>query len=297
MYILGTFKIKIESQNSEYECIKDKWPSPNKDISKSWIMDVSKAIDHIQIKFKIPKPSQEPPASSKAQNQDSKCIDDLCTFIFKSEGQKLDHVCIKDQWPYPNQDKDPKSQSGTSSILQCPKLGLERHGCSLHLQNQDRKQQFRTRVYQGPETIIKSRSRFRNLVRNLQHPPAPNLDFKDMDVHCTFKIKINSQSFGQGVINDQWSYPNQDKDPKPKSGTSRVLLSPESILKGHDVHCTFKIKIKCKTLDHGYIKDKQPNQNQDQDPNPQSGNSKVLQCPKSGIKGHLSSLYFQNQER
>ena len=73
-------------------------------------MDVSKAIDHIQIKFKIPKLGQEPPASSKAQNQDSKCIDHLCTFIIKSEGQKLDHMCIKDhiqikiKTPNPNQE-------------------------------------------------------------------------------------------------------------------------------------------------------------------------------------------------
>ena len=35
---------------------------------KIQIMVVSKTIDHTQIKIKMPNPSQEPPASSKAQN-------------------------------------------------------------------------------------------------------------------------------------------------------------------------------------------------------------------------------------
>ena len=44
--------------------------------------DPSKVHDHIQIKIKMSNPSQEPPASSKAQNQDLKDMDVLC--IFKS---------------------------------------------------------------------------------------------------------------------------------------------------------------------------------------------------------------------
>merc|ERR1712082_326007 len=50
--VLSTFKIKIESQNSDHWFIKDS--------------------DHIQIKIKMPNPSQEPPASSKAPNDDLK---------------------------------------------------------------------------------------------------------------------------------------------------------------------------------------------------------------------------------
>ena len=52
------------------------------------------------------------------------------------------HGCIKDQWPYPNQDPDAKPKSGTYSVLQSPKGGLKGHGCSLHLQNQDRELKF-----------------------------------------------------------------------------------------------------------------------------------------------------------
>ena len=42
--VLCTFKIKLEN-------------------TKIWIIGVSKASDHIQIKIEIPKPSQEPPNS------------------------------------------------------------------------------------------------------------------------------------------------------------------------------------------------------------------------------------------
>ena len=31
MDVLCTFKIKVESQNSEYGCTKDQWPYPNQD--------------------------------------------------------------------------------------------------------------------------------------------------------------------------------------------------------------------------------------------------------------------------
>ena len=97
-------------------------------------MGVSKTSDHIQIKIKMPHPSQEPPASSKAQNEDLKDMDVLCTFKIQIESQNSEYVCTKVQWPYPNQYQDAKPQSGTSSVLQNPKWGLKGHGCCLHLQ-------------------------------------------------------------------------------------------------------------------------------------------------------------------
>ena len=62
-----------------------------------WNIGVSKFTDHIQMEIKVPNPSQEPPASSKALNQDSKDIDVLCTFKFKKESKKLKCGYIKDQ--------------------------------------------------------------------------------------------------------------------------------------------------------------------------------------------------------
>ena len=64
--------------------------------SKIWEMDVSKTTDHFQIKIKIPNPSQEPPASSKAPNEDLKDMYVLFTFKIKIESQGLNHGCIKD---------------------------------------------------------------------------------------------------------------------------------------------------------------------------------------------------------
>ena len=76
MDVLCTFKISIESKKLDQGYIKNQWSYPNK--------------------IKMPNPTQEPPASSKAPNEDSKDMDVLCTFKIKIESQNLDHGCIKD---------------------------------------------------------------------------------------------------------------------------------------------------------------------------------------------------------
>ena len=116
---------------------------------------------------------KEPPASSKAPNEDLKDIDVLCIFKIKIESQNLDHGCIKDQWPYPNHNQDAKPQSGASSILQNPKIGQKGHGCSLHLHHQDRKPKFWSWLYQRPVNISKSWPRCLTPIRNLQRPLKP----------------------------------------------------------------------------------------------------------------------------
>ena len=65
MDVIYSFEIKIKSQIQ--------------------IMGVSETSDHIQINIKMPNPSQEPPASSKAPNEDLKDMDVLCTFKIKIE--------------------------------------------------------------------------------------------------------------------------------------------------------------------------------------------------------------------
>merc|ERR1711954_120150 len=62
--------------------------------------------------------------------------------------------------------------------IQCPpspKSGLKGHGCSLHLQNQDREPKCCIWVYQRPVTISKSISGCQTPVRNLQRPPNPQM--------------------------------------------------------------------------------------------------------------------------
>ena len=57
------------------------------------------------IKINMPIPSQEPPLSFRAPNQNLEDMDVLCSFKIKIESQNLQHWCIKDLWPYPNQVK------------------------------------------------------------------------------------------------------------------------------------------------------------------------------------------------
>ena len=68
-----------------------------------------------------------------------------------------------------------------------------------------------------------------------QEPPlsskAPIQDWEDIDIICTFKIKIESQILKHGIIKDQWPYPNQDQDAKPQSGTSSILQFPKPQMK------------------------------------------------------------------
>ena len=105
---------------------------------KIWNMSEPNTSDHIQINIRMQNWSQEPPASSKAPNQVLKEMDVLYTFKIRIESQYSDHRCIKDQWPYQNQDQDAKTQSGTSSILQSCKFVLNGQGSSLQLQYLDR---------------------------------------------------------------------------------------------------------------------------------------------------------------
>ena len=137
---------------------------------------VSKTNQNIQIKIMIPNPSQEHPASSKAPNQDLKDMDVLCTFKIKIEGQYSEQWCIKDYWPYINQDPDAKPQQANIWIMGAPKA-------SDHIQ-------------------------IKNKIPKLsQEPPvsskAPNQDLKDTDVLCTFKIIVNSQNSNNRCIKDQ----------------------------------------------------------------------------------------------
>ena len=75
--------------------------------------------------IKMPNPSQVPPVSLKAPNQDLKYMEVLCTFRTKIESQNLDHGYMKEQWPYLNQDQDAKPQLGSSSILRSLKSQFE----------------------------------------------------------------------------------------------------------------------------------------------------------------------------
>ena len=99
-------------------------------------------------------------------------------------------MCIKDQSPSQNQDQDPKHQSGTSHNLQGPQSGLKGHGCSLHLQNQDRAK-IQTMGIAETSNYIQFKIKMPNLSQESPvSSKATNHDLKDMYILCTFKIKI-----------------------------------------------------------------------------------------------------------
>ena len=144
-------------------------------------MGISRTSDHIQIKIKMPNPSQEPPVSSQAPNEDLKDLDVLCAFKIKIQ----------------------------------PK--------------------FRKKVYQRPVTISKSRSRFQPQSGTTSpHQKTPNQDLKDLDVLCTFKIKIESQNLEDRCIKDWGLYPSENKDVKSQSGTYSPHQRSKSGLKGQE---------------------------------------------------------------
>ena len=69
---------------------------------------------------------------------------------------------------------------------------------------------------------------YQDMILNLSNEPpasskAPNQALKDMDVLCTFKIKIKSKNSDHEYIKDQWPYPNQDHDKRPHSEATNIL--------------------------------------------------------------------------
>ena len=143
--------------------------------------------DNIQIKVKMPNLSQEYPASSKAPNQNLKDMDVLCTFKIKIEPK----FSI---WVYQRPLTRSKSIAGCQTPVRnlqrppSPKSGLKGHGCSLHLQNQDREPKFGIWEYQRPVTISKSISGCRTPVRNLQHPSKPQISTERTSDHIQINI-------------------------------------------------------------------------------------------------------------
>ena len=119
-----------------------------------------------------------------------------------------------------------------------------------------------------------------------------------MDVLSTFTIKIVIQKSEHAMAASKTSdhiqmkikILNPSQDPKASS------KSPNMELQDIDVLCTFIIRKESQNLDCGCTKDQWPYLNQYQDVKPQSGTSSVLQSPKSGLKGHGSSLHLLNKD-
>ena len=171
-------------------------------------------------------------------------MDFHCTLKINIESQNLDHGCVKDQWSYSNQDQDAKPQSGTSRPHQSPKSGHYGHGCSLHLQNQDRVPKFRTWMYQRPLTISKSRSRCHTPVRNLQRPPNAYMRLKGhwCSLHPK-KSRYIAKIWIMGVSKTRDHMQIKIKMPNPFQEPPVSYKDQNEDSKDRDVLCTLKTKI------------------------------------------------------
>ena len=133
-----------------------------------------------------------------------------------------------------------------------------------------------------------------------QEPPAsskaPNEDLKDMDVLCTFKIKIERKNQIMGISKTNDHIQIKIKMPNPSLEPPVSSKAPNKDLKDMDILCTLKIKMEIQNSDHWSVKDQWPYSNQDQDGKPQSGTSSPHQSFKSGFKGHGCSLHLKNQD-
>ena len=123
-----------------------------------------------------------------------------------------------------------------------------------------------------------------------QEPPAssksPDQDLKDMDVLCTFKIKIETQNW---VIKDQWPCPNQYQDVKTQSGTSSTLWSMKCL---HIQNQDRKLKFGTWVYQIPVTRSKSWSNIK-----LQSGTYSIPQISKAGLKGYGCSLHLQDQER
>ena len=87
-------------------------------------MGISKTIDYIKIKIKMPNPKQGPPVASKAPNEDLKDMDNICTFKNKIESQikimvvskTRDHIQSKIRMPNPSQEPSVSSKTPNEDL-------------------------------------------------------------------------------------------------------------------------------------------------------------------------------------
>ena len=150
-------------------------PSKTRQRAKIPSMGVSKTSDHIQINIRMPNPSQEPPASSKAPNEDLKDMDVLCTFKIKIESKNLEHGYIKDQGPYQNLDQDAKIP--VRNLQRPPKSQMRTYRTWMFFAPSKSRQEAKIQIMGISKTSdhFQTRSRCQTPVINLQHPPRPQM--------------------------------------------------------------------------------------------------------------------------
>ena len=106
-------------------------------------------------------------------------------------------------------------------------------------------------------------------------------DIKDIDNLCKVQIQ------------DQWGYQIQAQDAKSQSGSSSILQSFKSGLRGNGGSLHLQNKDRAAKFEQRCIREQWPYQAAKSWP----GTFSILQNPKSGLKGHGDSLHHQDQDR
>ena len=125
---------------------------------------------------------------------------------------------------------------------------------------------------------------------------AQNQDLKDMDVLCTFKIKIVKIRImdvpkTSDYINIKIQMPN------PSQVHLASSKGPNEDLKDMEVFCNFKIKIESQIRIMVVAKNRDHIQIKIQMPNPSQEPSASSKAPNEDLKGHGCSLHLLNQDR
>ena len=102
-------------------------------------------------------------------------------------------------------------------------LGIKGRGYSLRLIIRRERAKFRMRVYQRPVTISKMPNPSQESTASSK---SPNQDLKDMDVLCTFIIKIERQTWIIVVSKDSDHIQIKFKMPNPSLEPSTYSKSP-----------------------------------------------------------------------
>ena len=153
MNVLCTFKIKIESQNSDHGFIKNLWLYPNLDQNakpQSWTFSL----------LHSPKWG---------------LTGDVCSLHLQNQDRELKFgkLVSYDRLLYPNQDQGAKLQLGKPASSKAPCEDLKDFDVLFTISHQDTEPKFGKLLHERSVTISNTISRFQTPARNPQHVPKP----------------------------------------------------------------------------------------------------------------------------
>ena len=122
----------------------------------------------------------------------------------------------------------------------------------MKFKNQSREPKFRFQVYQRPVKIFKLQSRSQTQVRDLQHPPKPQMRTWMFFAHSKSRQRVKIWIMSVSKTSDH--LPIKMKVPNPSQKPPASFKTPNQDLKEMAVLCLLKIKIDSQNIENGCIK-------------------------------------------